>query len=139
MKPIRVVVSGSRDWTDAETVHQALALFLPAGPLLIAHGCADGADMIADRWVRGAKARDWQVDVDRWPADWKQGKSAGVRRNLAMLKPGADAVLVFLLPCANAKCAKPKRHGSHGATHCGEHAEGLGIPTQWIDPQGVRR
>jgi hypothetical protein len=140
---MRVVVSGSRDWTDREAIYGALDKLAgvarySAERIAVVHGCAKGADVLADEWCRERRAADWPVDVERFPADWSNGKGAGPRRNRVMLRPGADAVLVFLLPCSQKGCKRTDVHGSHGATDCGEHAESLGIPTVWCDPKGVR-
>lgn len=126
MKPMRVIVTGSRTWTDKETVYGALDLIADAArtegrTLVVAHGTADGADTIADMWVRHRQRDGWPVQVERNPADWRTyGKRAGMVRNQRMVAKGADACLAFVLD------------SSAGATHCAETAEVAGIPTQWV-------
>lgn len=123
---MRVIVSGSRTWTDREAIFGALDLIADAArynaePLTVVHGAAKGADTIADEWVRERSAAEWPVLVERYPADWRVfGKPAGMIRNQSMVKLGADACVVFVLG------------DSRGATHCGEAAEAEGIPTQWV-------
>lgn len=123
MTPMRVLVTGSRRWTDAEAVHAALdAIVTTAGgrEVVVVHGCAKGVDMIADRWVRDRQLRrGWRVHVERHPADWKlHGRSAGFKRNVAMVRKGADICLAFILD------------GSRGATGCAHLAEDHGIRTE---------
>lgn len=127
MKPIRVIVTGSRSWTDHAAIWGALDLVAEAAratgaPLVLAHGCAMGADQLADEWVLARRRAGWPVEVERHPADWKKyGRRAGMVRNSAMLRPGADAVLAFILD------------RSKGATQCADLAEAEGIPTQRVE------
>jgi hypothetical protein len=115
-KPYRVLITGSRDWTDQQTVWKALAETLRPIPLdreiVIVHGsCRTGADQMADEWGRGFGAT-----IERHPADWAQhGKSAGPRRNAEMVQLGADLVLAFI------------RDNSRGASHTAALAEQAGI------------
>jgi hypothetical protein len=127
VKPIRVIVTGSRTWFDRSTVDASLDLIAEAAkaegrPLLVAHGCASGADQLADEWVLARRRVGWPVEVQRFPADWKRhGKRAGMVRNREMVKLGADACLAFILD------------GSRGATHCANLAEADDIPVQRIE------
>lgn len=106
----RVVVTGSRHWTDGEAanlirnkmmlvVHQATemgpalmsGMCVSEAEIVIAHGGARGADSIADAFARKHR---WRVEV--FPADWqKHGPPGGPIRNKAMLDAGADLVLAF--------------------------------------------
>lgn len=89
---MRVLICGSRDWTDQLTIRMTIAgleTFLTA--LTIVHGACRGADTIAD-----GIARSWGVTVEPHPADWKgKGKSAGFQRNKEMVDLGADLVIAF--------------------------------------------
>jgi hypothetical protein len=104
-KPIRVVVTGSREWSDYEVVEEALAL-LPPGSRL-AHGGARGLDTIAAEiaLVQG-------FEVVGYPADWaRHGKLAGTLRNRGMVDTEfPHLVLAFPLP------------GSIGTWHCALYA-----------------
>lgn len=120
---MRVIVTGSRSWDDAKTIREALeavALGLrEAGISLmtVVHGaCPNGADEIADQWVRYHQG-DPLATAERHPALWqKYGKRAGMVRNEQMIALGASLVLAFI------------RDDSPGATHCAELASDRGIP-----------
>ncbi len=86
---LRVLVTGSRTWTDATKVAQTLAGH-PRGTVFV-HGAARGADQLA-----GDIAHGLGYDVEEYPADWRgKGKRAGIIRNLQMLDTGPDKVIAF--------------------------------------------
>jgi hypothetical protein len=92
----RILVSGSRDWTDVDRVRNALRhawAYLQPGPITLVHGAARGLDTIAGRvWTGG------NLPVEVHPADWnKHGKGAGPIRNQAMVDLGADLLVAFPL------------------------------------------
>lgn len=119
MKPYRVLVTGSRDWDDVETIWQAMNQAIrDAGTereVIVVHGaCPRGADWHADRWARLA-----DVKTERRPANWSlNGKRAGFIRNQLMVNLGADLCLAFI------------KDGSRGASHTARIAEEAGIPTR---------
>ena len=92
---MRVLVCGSREWTDYEIVETVLDGYFReefgAGALVIEGGAA-GAD-------RCARAYCGLADVEHltFPADWeKHGKAAGPIRNQRMLDEGKpDVVIAF--------------------------------------------
>ena len=92
---MRVLITGSRDWTDEEAIYRALAAhtgFEHNVTLLSGH-CPTGADAIAERY---AKTKGW--DIELHPADWgKYGKYAGPKRNQEMVDRKPDLVLAFIL------------------------------------------
>ena len=91
-----VAVTGSRDWTDAEAVEQALTR-LPAGTRLVV-GDARGADAIAQQ-----VARKLGMPVQVFRADWQaEGRQAGMRRNERMLREGGP-VLVLAFPLQDSR------------------------------------
>lgn len=91
-----VIVTGSRNWLDSDTIDYELEL---AGPDLVIHGDCDGADRAA-AMAAGSAALPM-------PAQWdRDGKAAGPIRNqhmldvlLALGRCGYEiAVLAFPLP-----------------------------------------
>ena len=108
----RILVTGSREWTDEAVIRRALRQYWLPGAVLVSGGCPCGADAIAERiWTSGRCA------VERHPADWaRHGRGAGFRRNAEMVALGADMCLAFILD------------RSAGATHCADLARHAGIP-----------
>lgn len=112
---LRVLVTGSRDWTDERAISDALRAIgsgIASQDVTVVHGhCPTGADAIADK-----AARIFGMNVERHPADWSLGKKAGPLRNQKMVDLGADVCLAFPLP------------GSRGTKHCMGAATKAGIP-----------
>lgn len=96
--PARVLVTGSRGWTDLVSIRNALAaaisdLGVSPSMVTVVHGAAPGADSLA-----GSTAWDLGMFVERHPADWQRhGRSAGHVRNAEMVRLGADLCLAFPL------------------------------------------
>jgi hypothetical protein len=92
----RILVTGSRDWTDEDAISRAVIGWLTehGWPFpVIVHGGARGADTLAHRF-----AARWGFVSERHPAGWEQyGRSAGHRRNAEMVALGADVCLAFPL------------------------------------------
>ena len=114
---MKILVTGSRTWTDVGVLEFALrrvcAAYDPQA-IVIVHGAAQGADLLAAKYAHRHDLR-----TERHPADWQRyGKAAGVIRNAEMVAAGADLCLAFI------------RDGSRGATHCADLAEKAGIPTR---------
>lgn len=114
---MRILVTGSRNWTDREVIRKALrdagqaAGRHPQG-VVVVHGGARGADTIA-----GELAREFGCMVEVHPAEWtRYGKAAGHRRNAKMVVAGADVCLAFPLG------------ESRGTRGCMRLAEAAGIP-----------
>jgi len=127
--PFRVLVTGSRDWDDAELLAHELGLEVGkgihrAGRVVVVHGaCPTGADYLADFIGRS----DADVTVERHPADWsRHGRAAGFRRNAEMVALGAGVCLAFI------------KDGSRGATHTADLAEKAGIPVKRYEQEGER-
>lgn len=88
--PLRVLVCGSRTWTDRVAVERMIDQ-LPVGSVVIVGG-AKGADTLAEV---AARAVGLQCEV--YPADWERyGRRAGPVRNRQMLREGQpDLVVAF--------------------------------------------
>lgn len=114
----RVLVTGSRAWTDYGVIATALDELLAEHPdMVLVHGhCPRGADKLADTWAlrRG-------VEFERHPAKWStEGNAAGILRNVRMVATNPAVCLAFIV------------NGSPGATHCANAAREAGIPTVYI-------
>lgn len=111
----RVLVTGSRSWTDTATIRDALGRVWGDGQaVLVTGGCPRGADRLAEQcWTA------WGGQVETHPAQWdRHGAAAGFRRNAAMVGLGADECLVF------------HHDNSAGTAHAAGLAEQAGIPTR---------
>lgn len=93
----RILVCGGREYNDwgrvRKTLDAALEGARAAGKVVvIIHGNARGADLLADQY-----AREKSLGVLRFPADWDtHGKRAGFIRNKQMLDEGKPhAVIAF--------------------------------------------
>jgi hypothetical protein len=112
---MRVLVTGSRSWTDRELIYRILRAGRTRYPdLVIVHGaCPTGADRIADE-----AATDLYLGVERHPADWQRlGRRAGYVRNAEMVDTKPDLCLAFI------------HNNSRGASMCADLAEKAGIRT----------
>lgn len=91
---MRVIVCGSRDWSDPTIVAVRLNQLVSAkGPLVIVHGaCPTGADYYASRFANAPMSH---CTEERHPADWRQGAKAGPIRNSRMAGLGAGLLLAF--------------------------------------------
>ena len=118
--PRRVLVTGSRAWSDEAVIADTLSEQRRDGTAVLVSGaCPRGADAIAERLWAG-----WGGPVERHPADWASGWDAGMRRNAAMVASGADVCLAFI------------RDRSPGASHTARLAERAGIPVRrYTHPQ----
>ncbi|MFJ9101344.1 SLOG family protein [Streptomyces sp. NPDC102405] len=131
MKPYRILVTGSRAWTDRDRIWLELGNTVSTldinRELVIAHGaCRTGADQMADEWARkyGATPEAHHAeDHGTWPR-------CGPIRNWHMVNLGADICLAFIGPCTSPRCHRPRPHLSHGASGCADLAERAGIPTK---------
>ena len=125
-KTFRVLITGSRTWTLTEPVCSILDTLLDYARaadrlMIVVHGdCRSGPDKTAKMWVARQNARSKGpsgVIDDPTAADWSQGRSAGPKRNKAMVDNGVDVCLAFI------------EDQSRGATHCAGYAEKKGVPT----------
>jgi hypothetical protein len=119
----RILITGSRDWADRESMRAALFQQLTKlrpesgrAAVLIHGGCRGADSMAAAIW------RSWGLSIEQHDADWAaDGKAAGPIRNQRMVNLGADICLAF--PTA----------GSRGTYDCVRRAREAGIPTEIIE------
>src|SRR5262245_56936980 len=154
----RVLVTGSRDWSEYRTISRELVRYISENAVMgtdsqgfpvdwdtqgwtIVHGhCPTGADAWADEF--GVVNF---IEVERHEADWKEyGRTAGFKRNSEMVDAGADVCLAFINPCIKEDCGAPKPHGSHGAIDTVRKAHAMGIEVRMFteaedDPWWFRR
>lgn len=136
MSSLRILVTGSRDWTDRATIRRALVKALDqnwtGGRAVLVHGGARGADTIAEEEWRilrdlgpirtdgPAEPPGWWLaglDIEAHPARWGDyGKRAGMVRNAEMVRAGVTVCLAFPLG------------ESRGTRGCMALAEKAGIP-----------
>jgi hypothetical protein len=153
---MRVIVTGSREWTDARIIADALQSFvdvLEEGKrLTVVHGGARGADRIAGDWAQWALKSKLpvtrpEVHLARWSNPCRRDNrcspahrrvdpvtkmstcpTAGYYRNEDMVALGADFLLAFVLPCRDTRCRKkPQPHPTHGSDQCIHCARLAGI------------
>lgn len=85
---MRVLVCGSRDWTNASVIRMTMA-WLSRNSVII-HGDCRGADRIA-----ADAAKKMGYEVIAYPADWHtHGKAAGPIRNQQMLDEGRPELVI---------------------------------------------
>ena len=132
----RVLVCGSREWTDTGAIRAELAA-LPPGSMVI-HGdngydaeghplwgqpdalAVRGADKLA-----GAITRELGLAVEVYLPDWKtHGRGAGPKRNQRMLEEGKpDQSLAFTHNLA----------GSRGTADMVRRLRAAGVPVRMVD------
>jgi hypothetical protein len=88
----RLLVTGSRDWSDVEVIATELQFIAKKyNNVVLVSGHAIGADRIAEDIAVGL---GWVVEIHE--PDWKlHGQSAGFKRNTTMLETDVQAVLAF--------------------------------------------
>jgi YspA, cpYpsA-related SLOG family len=86
---MKVIIAGSRDFTDYLTMSDTLALIeIPITEVVC--GMARGADMLGFRW-----ANERGIPIKEFPANWDlHGRSAGYKRNEVMANY-SDALVAF--------------------------------------------
>lgn len=128
---MKVLVTGSRDWSDAKAIEREFAK-LPAGTIIVHGHCPTGADAMADKL-----AMKMGFPIRRYPADWDGERAAtgspvaaGPKRNARMIReehPDKDGKpidkgLAFTLDLAR----------SRGTKNCVERARKAGIKVEIV-------
>lgn len=118
---MKVLVCGSRDWSDQTALWSVLSGFIEPGVCVLIEGEAPGADSMARDW-----ALNEEQPIEQYPADWeKHGKAAGPIRNQQMLDEGKpELVLAFV--------NKPLAE-SRGTADMVRRAKAAGIPTYVVE------
>lgn len=147
---MRILVTGSREWTDrnliARTIQRYLSATLPriyenglpmrdTTDVVVVHGAARGADLLVEAYCNGCeppiKTEPHPVTREMWQ---EHPRVAGYMRNAHMVAMGADVCLAFILPCRKPDCDRRPVHGTHGASHCADLATSAGIQTIRVEP-----
>lgn len=139
---MRILVCGSRNWTDSgEIAYQLALIFGTERDRVVIHGGANGADRIAGWCAGGVGASVKPYPVDRAiDGDWP---SAGPRRNARMLRDGKpDRGLAFGAlwgqekpnPRSVVASAKWKRTGTGDMV---KRMLDAGVPVRWVAAPGV--
>lgn len=120
----RLLISGSRDWSDKLTIVRELAIFAREygqDVVLVSGACDKGADSMCESVGKTFK---WKIETHRpqWDkkVDGSYNRSAGFQRNELMVNLGADACLVFI------------KNESAGASHTAQLAQKAEINTKVI-------
>jgi hypothetical protein len=120
---MRVVVTGSLEWTGIQPWRVMTRVLFLANPDEVGHGDARGADSMADGWCRAHS-----VPLRRYRADWRPNGRfdirAGFRRNAAML---ADFEPDLVLAFKDGFDFSFRRGGTENTVKL---ALGLGVPVQ---------
>jgi len=116
MNEFRVIVAGSRNFNNYKTLCLKLDYLLSKKKedynIIIISGAARGADKLGESY-----AKDRGYKVEKYPADWSLGRSAGYIRNGEMVKV-ADACVCFIVD------------NSKGASHMANLAKDKGLLTK---------
>lgn len=128
MSELRVLVTGSRHWTDPEPIYRELAGLREAVPpgtrIVVAHGSSrgGGADTLADKAAHELGYERWPYPVD--PEKDGRHRGAPLNRNTRMLDSfRPDLVLAFRAPGK-----------SNGTDDCVSKARKRGVPVTIVTP-----
>lgn len=155
----RILMTGSRSFTDAQIAEDALnaaLVLVGAGesvrtittasdttaarpsPGTLVHGAAQGADMllaaVAERLGMATEAHParWNEHTETCP-DWDRKnatcKLAGFRRNAEMIRSGVRLCLAFPTHPQALAPGQDRRNTSRGTWNCAEEASKAGIAT----------
>lgn len=142
---VRVLVTGSRSWTDEQAVTDALldtwhditqSISTPTRMIVVHGDCPTGADAMCKQWatdnglINEPHAADWSAPCsESCPPTHRKTSAkhgeycpwAGHRRNQFMVDIGADLVLAF------------HRDNSRGTADCISRAKRAGLPVRILE------
>jgi hypothetical protein len=120
--PVRVLVTGSRDFDDVAVVREAISAVLAYAkgrPITVIHGGCRGADVL---FARLAVELIPDVTIEVFFADWAGlGRSAGPVRNRLMVESGAEIACAFFI----------RGWESRGTAGCCRLLVAAGVPLRW--------
>jgi hypothetical protein len=129
----RVLVTGSREWDDPNTISDVFHRFNISRPkdqdVLIVHGAAEGCDTLAARVAEDEFG--WATEPHP-AADHPDPKA----RNLHMIGLGADVVFTFATHWASGTghCAREARKAGLYVIDCGVDTHLSAKPLSWVRP-----
>lgn len=107
-----IVLTGGRDYDDAENTKKILRAVGPAATRFLVGDCPTGLDFIAREWLL-----ETGIEHQIFSADWKtHGRAAGPLRNRAMCNAAAPGAILVAFP------------GGRGTNDCVYAAKLKGIP-----------
>lgn len=116
---MKILITGSRKWTDVKTIEQAILLHKAT---CVVEGAAPGADLIAE-----GVCKRHQINYRGYPAKWtKLGKKAGPVRNTEMLH--VEHIQMMPIDGGIDLCLAFPMQGSIGTVDMMEQAAHAGIP-----------
>lgn len=131
---IRILVTGSREWDDRETLYAEIVRVWKEQPrdvtvVTFVHGaCPRGADAMLVEVIEGGHWIGARIVLEAHPADWAtHGKAAGPIRNQRMVDLGADLCLAF------------PTESSRGTWDCIKRANRAGIPVRIVPDRGAKK
>jgi hypothetical protein len=127
---MRILICGSRDFSDWEIIHEILDGYKTSDLVVIHGACNTELDTRRNKILgQGADAiaHDWciknNVKYQAWPANWeKHGKRAGFLRNTEMLEKGKPDIVIGFM----------NEPASNGTSMMLNIAKKAGIPTYRI-------
>lgn len=98
---MEIIATGSRDWTNIETIEKVVAALIQEfGYYTLIHGAARGLDNI----IAFKSKKAGITNIIPYPANWtKYGDAAGMIRNVHMLDMHPNAELLVAFPLLTSK------------------------------------
>lgn len=92
MKPMRVIIAGSRTFTDYKLLKKVMdRLTIKYREVTVLSGGAKGADALGEKW-----AFEWWWTVEQYLPDYKRyGQKAPIMRNQEMVEANATHFVAF--------------------------------------------